>query len=162
MRNEALARSRHVALRTLLKGAAEAAGQTAPAGEADALTGQIQALLLDTALPRCIPDPEWEMCRQQAERFRSAIVEPGAHELALREASRLYAENPSAENLEALHAAASAERENPRSLEPAKKALDEVTACLGDLVQRFGSLADRDGEEEEEVDGRGGVRRQDE
>ena len=154
VRNEALARSRHVALRTLLKGAAEAAGQTAPAGEADALTGQIQALLLDTALPRCIPDPEWEMCREQAERFRSAIVEPGSHELALREASGLYAENPSTENLEALHAAAAAERENPRSLEPAKKALEEVAACLGELVQRFGSLADGKGAEEEDVDGR--------
>ena len=152
-RNLALARSRHAALRTLLEGATGAAEQTALAGEAGALTGRIEALLLDTALPRCIPDPEWESCREQAERFRSAIVEPGAHELALREASRRYAENPSAENLEALHAAASAEREHPRSLEPAKKALDEVTACLGDLVQRFGSLADRDGGEEEEVDG---------
>ena len=40
----------------------------------------------------------------------------------------------------------------PASLEPAKKALDEVAACLGDLVQRFGSLAERDGGEEEEVD----------
>ena len=153
VRNEALARSRHAALRTLLEGAAGAAGQAAPAGEAGALTGRIEALLLDTALPRCIPDAEWESCREQAERFRSAIVEPGAHELALREASRRYAENPSAENLEALHAAASAEREHPRSLEPAKTALDAVTACLGDLVQRFGSLADRDGEEEEEADG---------
>ena len=152
-RKLALARSRHAALRTLLEGAAGAAGQTAPAGEASVLTGRIEALLPDTALPRCIPDPEWEMCREQAERFRSAIVEPGAHELALREASRRYAENPTAENLEALHAAASAEREHPRSLEPAKKALDEIAACLGDLVQRFGSLADRDGAEEEEVDG---------
>ena len=152
-RNLALARSRHAALRTLLEGAAGAAGQTALAGEMGALTGRIEALLLDTALPRCIPDPEWEMCREQAERFRSAIVEPGAHELALREASRRYAENPTAEDLEALHAAASAEREHPRSLEPAKKALEEVTACLGDLVQRFGSLADRDGEQEEEVGG---------
>ena len=153
-RNLALARSRHAALRTLLEGAAGAAGQTAPAEEAGALSGRIEALLLDTALPRCIPDPEWESCREQAERFRSAIVEPGAQELALREASRRYAENPSAENLEALHAAASAERKHPRSLEPAKKALDEVTACLGDLVQRFGSLVEREGGEEEEVDGR--------
>ncbi len=153
-RNLALARSRHGALRSLLEGAVGAAGQTAPAEEAVALTGRIEALLRDTALPRCIPDPEWENCREQAERFRSAIVEPGAHELALREASGRYAENPSAENLEALHAAASAEREHPRSLEPAKEALDEVTACLGDLVQRFGSLANRDGAEEEEVDGR--------
>lgn len=153
VRNLALARNRHGALRTLLEGAAEAAGQTALAGEASVLTGRIEALLLDTALPRCIPDPEWETCREQAERFRSAIVEPGAHELALREASRRYSENPSAGNLEALHAAASAERENPRSLEPAKKALGEVAACLGDLVQRFGSLAERDGGEEEEVDG---------
>ena len=152
-RNLALARSRHAALRTLLEGAAGVTGQRAPAEEAGALSGRIEALLLDTALPRCIPDPEWKSCREQAERFRSAIVEPGAQELALRQASRLYAENPSAENLEALHAAASAEREHPRSLEPAKQALDEVTACLGDLVQRFGSLADRDGEEEEEVDG---------
>ncbi|MDE0049824.1 MAG: hypothetical protein OXO52_08590 [Rhodospirillales bacterium] len=153
-RNLALARSRHAALRTLLEGAAEAAGQTALAEEAGALTGRIEALLPDTALPLCIPDPEWEKCLEQAERFRSAIVEPGAHELALREASRRYAENPSAENLEALHTAASAEREHPRSLEPAKKALDEVTACLGDLVQQFGSMAKRDDGEEEEVDGR--------
>ena len=94
------------------------------------------------------------MCREQAERFRSAIIEPGSHELALREASGRYAENPSTENLEALHAAAAVERENPRSLEPAKKALEEVAACLGDLVQRFGSLADGKGAEEEDVDGR--------
>jgi len=152
-RNLALARSRHGALRTLLEGAAEATGQTALAEEAGALTGRIEALLLDTALPICIPDPEWEKCREQAERFRSAIVEPGAHELALREASRRYAESPSAESLEALHAAASDEREHPRSVEPAKKALDEVAACLGDLVQRFGSMAERDGGEDDEVDG---------
>ena len=153
VRNLALARSRHGALRTLLEGAAEAAGQTAPAGGGSALTGQIEALLLDTALPRRMPDPEWESCREQAERLHSAIVEPGAHELALREASRRYAENPSAENLEALHAAASAEREHPRSLKPAKKALDEVAACLGNLVQRYGSVAEHDGDEDEEVDG---------
>lgn len=152
-RNLALARSRHAALHTLLEGAAEAAGQTALAGEADALTGRIEALLRDTALPIRMPDPEWEKCREQAERFRSAIVEPGAQELALREASRRYAENPTAENLEALHAAASDEREHPRSLEPAKNALDEVAACLGELVQRFGSMAERDEGEDEEAGG---------
>ena len=68
VRNLALARSRHGALRTLLEGAAGAAGQTALAGEASALTGQIEALLLDTALPRCIPDPEWESCREHSAR----------------------------------------------------------------------------------------------
>ena len=153
-RDEALARSRHAALRPMLGGTREAMGQTAFAQEAAALTGRIEALLQDSSLPRRFPDLEWERCRELAERFHSAVVEPGAHELALQEASRRYAENPSAQNLEALHAAASAEREHPRSLEPAKEALDEIADCLGHLVERFGSMADRGGDEEEGVDGR--------
>ena len=153
-RDEALARGRHAALRALLEGTTQAIGQTAFAKEATALTGRIEALLQDGGLPRRFPDPEWERCREQAERFRNAIAGPGVHELALQEASRRYAENPSAENLEALHAAASAEREHPRSIEPAKEALDETVACLGDLVERFGSMEDRGGGEEKGAEGR--------
>ena len=151
-RDEALTRSRHAALRLMLGGTAEAMGQTAFAREASALTERIEALLRDSSLPRHFPDLEWERCRELAERLRSAVIEPGAHELALQEASRRYAGNPSAEHLEALHAAAAVEREHPRSLEPAKEALDEIAACLGHLVERFGSMADRSGREEKEAD----------
>ncbi len=103
----------------------------------------IAALLKDDRLPAVFPDAEWESCHAAAERFRFAIVEPGEKELALREASRRYAEEPTAANLAALHEAAEAERSSPRSLEPAEAALEEIAACLEDLVGRFGPLADR-------------------
>ena len=135
-RDDGLARSRHAALRALLDEALVAIGRTSFAG------GEA-ALFQESALPQHLPDREWERCRGQAERFRRAIVEPGRHELSLREASRRYAENPGRENLEALHAAAEAERDHPRSLEPANAALDDIAACLGDLVQVFGSMAER-------------------
>ena len=147
-RQEALARCRHCELRSLLEGTLDALPETRFADEADALRGRVATLLEGSGLPLCFPEPEWERCRGLAERFRAGIVEPGEHERALQEASRRYAENPSAANLGALHAAAAAEREQPRSTEPAA-ALDGIAACLGDLVERFGSLADRDGEEEE-------------
>ena len=68
--------------------------------------------------------------------------------MALREASRRYAEDPSAENRDALHAAAAAEREDVHSTEPAMAVFDRITASLGELVERFGSMADRDGAED--------------
>ena len=111
---------------------------TAPDAAADALKERVAALLKDDGLPAVFPDAHWETCRAMAERFRIAIVEPGEKELALREASRRYAENPTAANLAALHAAAEAERARPRSLEPAEAALKEIAACLKDLVGLFG------------------------
>ena len=142
-RDGALARIRHAALRTLLGGTLDAFPDTAPSAAADALKEGVAALLEDDRLPAVFPDAEWETCREAAERLRIAIVEPGERELALREASRRYAEDPTAANLAALHEAAGAERARPRSLEPAEAALGGIAACLGDLTGRFGSLADR-------------------
>ena len=143
--NGALARHRHFALRSLLEETVEAMGQTKFANEADEIKERVRSLLED--VPFRFPDTDWENCRELAERFRASIVEPGMHELELQEASRRYAENPSAENRDVLHAAASAERENVRSTEPARTALDEISACLSGLVKRF-SYMDRSVEEE--------------
>ena len=142
-RDGALARMRRAALRGLLEDAVDALPDAAPGDVADALKEGAAALLKDDRLPAVFPDMEWETCREAAERFRIAIVEPGEKELALREASRRYAEDPSAANLAALHEAAEAERAGPRSFEPAEAALKEIGACLGDLVGRFGPLSDR-------------------
>ena len=144
-RNGALARHRHFALRSLLEETVEAMKETRFAEEADELKQRVRSLLEDA--PFRFPDPDWENCRELASRFRAAIIEPGMHEMALQEASRRYAENPSVENRDALHAAASAERENVRSTEPARTALDEISACLSGLVKRF-SYMDRSVEEE--------------
>lgn len=100
------------------------------------------------------PDAGWEACREAAERFRAAIAEPGERELALREASRRYAEDPSAANLAALHEAADAERAGPRPFEPAEAALGEIAARLADLVGQFGPLSGRT-----RTDGRRAARR---
>ena len=144
-RNGALARHRHFTLRSLLGETVEAMVQTGFAEEAEEIKERVRSLLEDA--PFRFPDPDWENCRELAGRFRASIVEPGMHELALQEASRRYAENPSTGNRDALHAAASAERENVRSIEPARTALDEIAACLSELVKRF-SYMDRSVEEE--------------
>ena len=142
-RDGALARIRHAALRTLLGDVVGAFPGTVAGAAADALKEGVAALLEDDKLPAVFPDAEWETCRELAEQFRIAIVEPGEKELVLREASRRYAEDPTAVNLAALHEAAEAERARPRSLEPAETVLKEIAARLGDLVGRFGPLAER-------------------
>ena len=142
-RDQAQARSRHAALRSLLEGTVDAMGPTRFADEQDALRERVAALLHDGALPLHFPDSEWETCRNLAEGFRSGILEPAPHELALREASRRYAEDPSAANRDALHAAASADRADDGSAEPEAAALDKIAACLADLVEGFSSVADR-------------------
>ncbi len=142
-RDGALARIRHAALRTLLGDTLDHLPATVADAAADALKEGVEALLEDDRLPAVFPDAEWETCRAAAERFRAAIVEPGEKELALKEASRRYAEDPTAARLAALHEAAEAERASPRSLEPAEAALGEIAACLGDLAGRFGTLAER-------------------
>ena len=142
-RDRARTRSRHAALRSLLEGTVDAMGQTRFAEEQDALRGRVAALLQDGGLPLRFPDSEWETCRELAEDFRSGILEPAPHKLALREASRRYAEDPSAANRDALHAAASADRADDGSAEPAAAPLDEIAACLDGLVERFHSVADR-------------------
>ncbi len=142
-RDGALARCRHAALHRPLGDAVDALPDTDPsAAAADTLKERVSALLKEDRLPAVFPDAEWEACREAAERFRATIVEPGEKELALREASRRYAEDPTAASLAALHEAAEAERARPRSLEPAA-ALGGIAACLGDLVGRFGPLAER-------------------
>ena len=148
-RDDAEARCRHAALRSLLEGAVNAMGQTRFAEEQDALKERVATLLRDGGLPLRFPDSEWETCHKLAERFRSAILEPGPHELALREASRRYAEDPSAANRDALHEAASADRADDGPGEPVTAALDEIDACLDGLVERFSSVADRKSAEEE-------------
>lgn len=115
-------------------------------------------LLGDGGLPLRFPDSEWENCRKLAEAFRSAVLEPGPYELALREASRRYAEDPSAANRDALHEAASADRADNVPAEPVAAPLGDIAACLDGLVERFGSVADRksavdDGEETEAAGG---------
>ena len=141
--DRAQTRSRHTALRSLLEGTVDAMGRTRFAGEQDALRERVATLLHDGALPLRFPDSEWQTCRKLAEGFRSGILEPAPHELALREASRRYAEDPSAANRDALHAAATADRADDGSAEPAAAALDEIAACLDGLVERFHSVADR-------------------
>ena len=142
-RDDALARLRHAALRKLLGDTLDSLPGAVAGAAADALKERVAALLKDDKLPAAVPGAEWETCREAAERFRVAVVEPGERELALRQASRRYAEDPTIANLAALHEAAEAERARPRSLEPAEAALGEIAACLGNLVGRFGSLADR-------------------
>ena len=92
-RNDALARPRHAALRTLLGGTLDSLSNTVAGAAADALKEGVAAILKDDGLPAEFPDSEWETCREAAERFRIAIVEPGEKELALREASRRYTED---------------------------------------------------------------------
>ncbi len=142
-RQEALARRRHGLLRALLQETLDALPETRFAERADGLKDSVSGLLADASLPLGFPDPEWERCRELAERFRAEIVEPGERERALQEASRRYAETPSAANLEALQTAAGAVNAEPPSSEPAA-ALDAIGACLGELVGTFGSMAGRD------------------
>lgn len=147
-RDGALARCRHASLRVLLEGTLD----TMPGGlfgeEGGALKRRVETILEDDGLPARLPDPEWERCEDLAGRFRTAVVEPGEHETALREAAERYARDPSVENRDALHEASAAERAHPRSSEPAAAALDGLAACLGALVEDFGSVAERDGESE--------------
>lgn len=156
-RDDAQARCRHAALRALLEGTVENMGQTRFAAEQDALKARVATLLRDGGLPLRFPDSAWETCRKLAEAFRSGILEPGPHELALREASRRYAEDPSAANRDALHEAASADRADDGPAEPVTAPLDEIAACLEGFVAGFGSVADRkaaaDDAEETETDG---------
>ena len=144
-RDGARARCRHAGLRALLEGAVDAMPETM--AEDTPAVGERIGALLEEGAPLGFPDPEWRDCRDLAERLRVAIVEPDEHELALREASRRYAETPSAANRDALQAAAAAERENPRSIEPALTALDGIAACLAGLAERFGSAAGKDAAE---------------
>ena len=157
-RDDARARCRHAALRSLLEGTVDGMGQTRFAGEQDALRARVATLLRDGGLPLRLPDSEWQTCRKLAEAFRSGILEPGPHELALREASRRYAEDPSAANRDALHAAAAADRADDGPAEPVTASLEEIAACLDGLVAHYGSVADRksatdDGEETETAAG---------
>ena len=147
-RGEAQARCRHGALGAALAETLDAMRETGLAGEEAELRRRAGALLEDGALPLRFPDPEWERCEALAGHFREAAVEPAAAEVALREASRRYAEDPSPENRDALQAAAAAEREHPRETGPARAALDGLAACLGDLVERFGAMAEKSAPED--------------
>ena len=142
-RDDARARCRHAALRSMLEGTVDGMGQARFAAEQDALRARVATLLRDGGLPLRFPDSAWEGCRTLAKGFHSGILEPGPHELALREASRRYAEDPSAANRDALHAAASADRADDGPAEPVTAPLDEIASCLDGLVERFGSVADR-------------------
>ena len=140
-KDEAIARCRHGTLRASLQAALEAVPQTRFADLADALGDQVAGLLTDAALPLVFPDPEWERCRDLAERFHAELVEPGERERALQAASLRYAETPSAVNLETLQAAAEAVKAQPVSNGPAE-ALTAIGECLGDLVEKFGAVAE--------------------
>lgn len=62
----------------------------------------------------------------------------------MREASRRYAEDPSAANHDALHEAMAAERDNPRSIEPASEILEGIVECLTTLAKQFGRWTEED------------------
>ena len=145
---EAVSRCRHATLRALLQEALNTLPQTRFAHVADALGDQALALLIDELLPLVFPDPDWEQCRELAERFGAEIAEPGERERALQAASLRYAETPSAANLEALRAAAEAVSAQPPSNEPAE-VLSELAVCLSGLVRRFGSVAERNDADDE-------------
>ena len=147
-RDGALARCRHAMLRALLNGTLDEMPGKEFGEEGDALKRRVETILEDSGLPVRFPDPEWERCADLALRFRTAVVEPGEHEIALREAAERYAKDPNAENRDALHEASATEREHPRSTEPATAALDGLAACLSELVESFGSMADREVEAE--------------
>ena len=144
-RNGARARCRHAGLRALLEGAVDAMPETL-AEDAPPVRERIGALL-EGGVPLGFPDPEWRDCRDRAERVRAALAEPDEYEHALRDASRRYAETPNAANRDALQTAAAAERDNPRSIEPALTALDGIAACLAGLAERFGTAAERNAAE---------------
>lgn len=147
VRDSALARCRHAAVCARLEQAMNAMpealdGDTAP------LTDPIAKIAKEGPVPLVFPDPEWERCEELAEAFRAALVDPGEQELALREASRRYAEDPSVANRDALHTAMAAERDNPRSIAPATDILDQIVACLATLTRQFGQWTDDDAGDE--------------
>ena len=143
VRESARARCRQAALCAALEQALNAVPE-ALEGDTALLKGTIATIGENGLLPLVFPDREWERCGEQAEAFRAALVDPGEQELALREASRRYAEDPSAANRDALHAAMAAERDNPRSIEPASDILDRIVECLAALTKRFGRRTDED------------------
>ena len=147
MRDSALARCRHAAVCAMLELAIDSMPE-APDGDTAPLTDPIAKIARDGPVPLVFPDPEWERCNELAEAFRAALVDPGEQELALREASRRYAEDPSAANRDALHTAMAAERDNPRSIVPATDILDQVVACLTELAKRVGQWTDHDAGDE--------------
>ncbi len=133
----ARARCRQAELCTLLERALDAVPE-ALERDTTPLKAPIAKIGEDGLVPLVFPDPEWERCRELTEAFRVALVEPGEQELALREASRRYAEDPSAANRDALHTAIAAERDNPRSIAPAANIVDQIVACLAALTEQFG------------------------
>lgn len=143
VRESARARFRQAALRALLEQAMNDVPK-AMEGDTALLVGTIATIGEDGLLPLVFPDREWEFCGELAEAFRAALVDPGEQELALRDASRRYADDPSAENRDALHAAMAAERDSPRSIEPASDILDRIVECLTALTKRFGRWTDED------------------
>ncbi|MDE0242783.1 MAG: hypothetical protein OXQ84_21715 [bacterium] len=144
VRQSARARCRRAALCTLLEEAMHAVPE-ALEGDTATLKSAIATIGEDGLLPLVFPDREWERCSELAKAFRAALVDPGEQELALREASRRYAEDPNAANRDALHAAMAAERDNPRSIEPASDILDRIVACLTALTKQFGRWTEEDG-----------------
>ena len=95
-RGGALARCRHVSLRALLEGTLDAMPGEEFGKEGEGLKRRVETILKDDGFPFRLPDREWERCKDLAERFRAAVVEPGEHEIALREAAERYARDPSA------------------------------------------------------------------
>ena len=144
VRENAVARCRRAELFALLKQATEATPDALGTDTAS-LTDRITKIAKEGPTPLVFPDPEWEQCRNLAESFRAALVDPGEQQLALREASRRYAEDPSAANRDALHAAMAAERDTPRSIMPAANLLDQIVVCLAALAERFGRWTEDDG-----------------
>lgn len=137
LRDSARARCRQAEVCSLLERAMDAMPERLD-GDSAPLTDAVAKIREEGPVPLVFPDAEWERCRELAGAFRAALVDPGEHELALREASRRYAEDPSATNRDALHAAMAAERDSPRPIAPAANILDQIVACLAALEEQFG------------------------
>ena len=141
--NKAMGRYRFSVLGSRLLETLEAIGQTRFAKEGDFLTERVKAILGNGGGPLYVPQDEWDSCQELANCFHTAISKPGQHEQALREASLQFAENPSTENRERLHAVAMADSEETQSIEPAVATLDKIDDCLTGLIDEFGRARDR-------------------
>ncbi len=142
-RDSASARCRHAAVCARLEQAMNAMPEALD-GDTARLTDSIAKIAKDGPVPLVFTEPEWKRCEELAEAFRAALVGPVEQELALREASRRYAEDPSAANREALHTAMAAERDNPRSIAPASDILDRIAAALTAMALQYGYWTDHD------------------
>ena len=131
--NVARARNRLFALRQMLVAIVDAMVESRFADDQGGIRERVEALPFAGPNPNDFPESGWTLCLEQVQRFRAALLELPAQELVLRDASRLYAEHPTPENLEALQCAAQAQRDQGHSTVPAIEALQAIADCLESL-----------------------------